>query len=90
MTSRMRGRLRAIASLGTLIAVVGLVVPAVPGAGPVVPHDNVPVEALSITRAEQEEARMQLGPSDPDELVEFQVVLRQPGRAELDGRIASG
>lgn len=31
---------------------------------------------------------MQLGPSDPDELVDFQVVLRQPGRAELEAFLA--
>jgi kumamolisin len=33
---------------------------------------------------QEEEIAMRIGPSDPDEVVDFQVVLRQPGRAELD------
>jgi len=88
MTSRRPGRLGAIPSLAAVIAVAGLLVPAMPGARPVVTRDTVPVEALSVTRPEQEKAHMQLGPSDPDELVNLQVVLRQPGRAELDAFLA--
>lgn len=72
-------RLAAAASIGALIVVLGLVVP----------HDNVAVEALSVTPPEQEEAAMQLRPSDPDELVDFQVVLRQPGRADLEAFLAN-
>jgi kumamolisin len=33
---------------------------------------------------QEQEVTMRLGPSDPDEVVDFQVVLRQPGRAELE------
>ncbi len=72
MTSRRPRRLGALPSLAAAIAVAGLLVPAMPGARPVVTRDTVPVEAPSVTRPEQEKAPMQLGPSDPDELVEFQ------------------
>lgn len=82
---RRRPRQRtAIASLAVLISVNGSLVPAPPGAGPVLPPDTVRAEALSVARPDQEETTMRLGPSDPDELVDFQVILSQPGRAELD------
>ncbi len=37
---------------------------------------------------QQEEAVMRIGPSDPAEVVEFQVALRVPGRADLDRFLA--
>ena len=63
--------------------VIGLVLAGCAAAAPVEPS-SAGGSTAAVDPVTAEEATMRVGPSDPDEIVAFQVALRLPGRVELD------
>ncbi|MDQ3554178.1 MAG: hypothetical protein M3395_07200, partial [Chloroflexota bacterium] len=83
MTHKWPRRFGAAASMGVLLAAIGLLAPSLPATGPGASS------GAGDLPAQEEVATMRLGPSDPDQVVDFQVVLRQPGRADLEAFLSA-